>query len=141
MGLSPARQLVYRFCELPHVRQMEVVKALKLDKESDKQLSELEQCFGYIRRAQEKALLAEMWDKINELHDTPMGENPFRTEPMDTHKVIEPESPCVEIKVITHMGFRGIKINGQVIEHGNLCSIIEVLDALGYEYTLKYVDY
>jgi hypothetical protein len=75
---NPARRLAYRFLELPHHLQREIVEALKLVREEDRDRPLDEQFGSFFRRATEEGKLGDLWTRVEEKY--PDGEphkNPF----------------------------------------------------------------
>ena len=78
--MSPTKKLVYRFLTLPYVEKMSIARALDLVEESDimPDQTDLELYRLMLQRAQERAVLAPLWDAVERAHgDAPHAVNPF----------------------------------------------------------------
>lgn len=75
---NPARRLAYRFLELPYHVQHEIVEALGLFQEEDRNRPSDEQFSLFFRRAAENGKLADLWQRVEQRYpDGDPGKNPF----------------------------------------------------------------
>ena len=75
---NPARRLAYRFLELPHHVQREIVEALGLFQEEDRNRPVDEQFNLFFRRAAENGKLADLWQRVEQRYPHGyLGKNPF----------------------------------------------------------------
>ena len=77
-AMRPARILTYRFFDLPHVVRMDVAQELDLIEDEDEGLRDFELFERVFRRARERSLLADLWEKVESRHgDGKYTDNPF----------------------------------------------------------------
>jgi len=74
--MNSLRKLVYRFCNLPFHKQIEIVDKLKITKEEDSGVEENELMKYYFKRIGEKNLFKELWDEVENNYEDKI-ENPF----------------------------------------------------------------
>ncbi len=83
--MTPKRQLVSRYLDLPHVRRVEALTELGLTEPGDKGIFEPDRSAAYFQRATDRNLLAEFWDAVESRHEKPNPYggpgNPFRKTP------------------------------------------------------------
>ncbi len=76
--MEPARILTYRFFELPHVKRIDIARELELYMDDDEGLQDYELFDRILMRAQERGLLAKLWDKVEMVHnDGKYKSNPY----------------------------------------------------------------
>jgi hypothetical protein len=77
--MTPERALVYRFFELPHLVRLDIARELNLLHDSDEESQDFKLFEGVFKRAKQDAVLAELWDRIEEAHnDGKYSRNPFQ---------------------------------------------------------------
>jgi hypothetical protein len=77
--MTPERALVYRFFELPHLVRLDIARELNLLHDSDEETQDFKLFEGVFKRAKQDAVLAELWDRIEEEHnDGKHPNNPFK---------------------------------------------------------------
>ena len=77
--MNPVRKLAYRFFSLPYNQIIKIAHELDLIEDKDKAQTEQEKLKAFLKRANEKNILAELWDAVaqcSELNDS--SHNPFR---------------------------------------------------------------
>lgn len=75
---NPKRTLVYRFMELSYISRTSILSELDLINEEDEGAEHVDLLGKILKEAQEKGILAEMWDKVNSTRsDDTYTENPF----------------------------------------------------------------
>ena len=75
---NPKRTLVYRFMELSFIARTGILSELNLINEEDEGVEHVDLLDKILQKAQEKGILASMWDKVNSAHsDAAYTENPF----------------------------------------------------------------
>lgn len=72
------RQLVYRFMTLPYTKRMQAALELHLLHDEDDELSDQDVPQQILKRAEQADVLAQLWDKIDQLAPEPGLANPFR---------------------------------------------------------------
>jgi hypothetical protein len=77
--MNPARQLTYRFYNLPYHVRLEVAQKLHLVEDGDEGLEKNERYRRYAIRAREKCLLEKLWEEVENRYDDEMTNdvNPF----------------------------------------------------------------
>jgi hypothetical protein len=79
-SMDPKRKLVYRFLSLPYNQIFEIAISLDLLSNKDKGVEDLELFRRFVRRAEERRILAELWDAVEMKYgDQGQTENPFKT--------------------------------------------------------------
>jgi predicted phosphodiesterase len=79
--VNPKRRMVFRFHSLPYVSRVEIAIKLSLIAEEDSHLSEEAKYTKYFQRAEERAILDELWNAIEQKHGVDLpGPNPFTKE-------------------------------------------------------------
>lgn len=80
-AMKKSRILTYRFFELPHVKRLDVIRALNLIRDEDEGLSDTDLFHRAMMRARDERRLAELWDKVQQQHnDGEYQDNPYRTQ-------------------------------------------------------------
>lgn len=77
-GMNSARRLTYRFLRLPYHTRIKIAQDLELLHDDDKGLSDSELFGRLFRRASDKNMLADLWDKVEAAHGDNQGDNPYR---------------------------------------------------------------
>lgn len=71
------RKLAYAFFDLPYYKRLEIAFDMQLTSKEDTDLTAIQKTQNYFRRAKEKNLLKELWDKT---YNNPKIVNPFSHE-------------------------------------------------------------